>query len=241
MSQPDFQFPPHRITNTDNVRTGNAVSPNRDRTGVPLAGAEAQAIITFSLGAPIVADVDGVCAAQAIAGAADALINGALSSGGVVVAFDVPRGVQVDSSDAGDTTQTVTVTGKDVYNQSMVETIALNGTTDVLGKKAFSSISRVAVSALMTGNLTVGTTSKLGLPYRPVVGGFLRGRANEDTADAGTYVAPERTASTATTADVRGTYAPAGTLNGTNVFVVSIAVANGPTNAAGFGIAQFAG
>ncbi len=232
------QFPAHRISNTDDLRSGNAVSPNRDRTGVPLAGAEGQALIVISLGAPIASDVDGICAAQAVAGAANATINGALASSGAVT-LDVPRGVQVDSSDAGDTTQTVTITGTDVYGQSMVETIALNGTTDVLGLKAFKTVTQVAVSAALAGNLTVGTTGKLGLPYRPVLGGFLRGRLNEDTADAGTYVAPIRTTSTATTADVRGTYLPAGTLDGTNAYSVTIAVANGPTNAAAYGISQF--
>lgn len=231
-------FPSHRITNSDDVRTGNAVSADRSKLGVPVAGAEGRPIIVVSLGAPAAADVDGICAAQAIAGAADAVINGALASAGAVT-MDVPRGVQVDSSDAGDTTQTVTVYGRDVYGASMVETIALNGTTDVLGLKAFASISRVAVDAVMAGNLTVGTTGKLGLPYRPVLGGFLRGRLGEDTADAGTYAAPIRTTSTATTADVRGTYLPAGTLNGTNTYSVAIAVANGPTNADAFGIAQF--
>jgi hypothetical protein len=234
------QFPPHRITNSDDVRTGNAVSPNRAVKGVPLAGAEAQATIVVNLGAPEVADVDGICAAQAIAGAADADIDGILAVDGVVT-MDVPRGVQVDSSGAGDTTQTVTIYGTDVYGQAMQEEIALNGVTDVLGLKAFATVTRVAVSAALAGNLTVGTTKKIGLPYRPVVGGFIRGRLNEDTADAGTYAAPERTASTATTADVRGTYLPAGTLDGTNEYTVVIAVANGPTDAAGFGIAQFNG
>lgn len=234
------QFPAHRITNSDDVRTGNAVSPNRAVKGVPFEGAEAQTVRVISLGAPAVADVDGICAAQAIAGAANALINGALASGGAVT-LDVARGLQVDSSDAGDTTQTVTITGTDVYGQAMQETIALNGTTDVLGLKAFKTVTQVAVSAVMAGNLTVGTTKKIGLPYRPVVGGFIRGRLGEDSADAGTYAAPIRTTSTATTADVRGTYLPAGTLDGTNVYTVAIAVQNGPNDSDAFGIAQYNG
>lgn len=231
----------HRISNAEVIRSGNAAAPNKSELGVRLFdNSTIVPTLVVQLGAPIAADVDGICAAQAIAGAANALINGELASGGAVT-LDVPRGVQVDSSDAGDTTQTVTITGTDQYGQTMVETIALNGVTDVLGKKAFKTISRVAVSAVMAGNLTVGTTTKLGLPYRPVLGGFVRGRLGEDTADAGTYVAPIRTTSTATTADVRGTYAPAGTLNGTNTFSVVIAVPNGPTDADAYGIAQFAG
>lgn len=227
----------HRISNSDDIRSGNAVAPNRSKLGVPLEGTEAQAVRVISLGAPAVAVTNGVSAAQAIAGAANALINGSLSSGGAVV-FDVPRNTQAASSSGSDTAQTVTIYGTDLYGQAMTEVIALNGTNAILGKKAFKAISRVAVSGVMVGNLTVGSGSKLGLPYRPVVGGFVRGRANEDTADAGTYVAPERSASTTTTADVRGVYTPAGTLNASNVFTVAIAIQNGPNDTDSYGIAQ---
>lgn len=227
----------HRVTNASDVRTGNAVAPGRTKLGVPFEGTEAQTIRVISLGTPLLAVTNGVSAAQAIAGAANALINGSLSSGGAVT-FDVPRNVQTVSSDVGDTTQTVTLTGTDLYGQAMSEVLTLNGTTIVLGKKAFKTLSRVAVSAVMTGNLTVGSGSKLGLPYRPVLGGFLRGRLNEDTADVGTYVAPERTTSTTTTADVRGTYTIAGTLDGAKVVTVAIAIQNGPDDQDAYGIPQ---
>lgn len=222
----------HRITNADDVRTGNAKSANRAVLGVPTKN-----LVTESF-APVVADVDGISAAQAIAGAGNALINGALASGGSAT-IDVARGLQVDSSNAGDTTQTVTITGTDKYGAPMKETIALNGTTDVLGVKAFKTVTQVAVSAAMAGNLTVGTTSKLGLSYRPIRGGFIRGRLNDDTADAGTYVAPSRVAATAITVDVRGTYAPAGTLDGTNVYTLTYVADNGPSDEDAFGVTQF--
>lgn len=231
------QFPPFRISVTDNLRTGNAVNANRTKGGIPLAGEEAQAVLVLSLGAPIAADDDGICAQQTAGAAGDLTINGALASGGAVV-LDVPRGVQVDA--AGAATAVVTIYGTDVHGASLRENITLNGTTAVLGVKAFKTITRVAVSAAAT-DVFVGTTSKLGLPYRPVVGGFIRGILNENTADAGTYVAPSRVTATATTVDVRGTYAPAGTLNGTNVYKVAIAVQNGPTDADAFGVAQFNG
>lgn len=232
------QFPPFRTSVTDDLRSGNAVNANSTKSGIPLAGAEAQAVLVISLGAPAVADVDGVCAAQAIASATNAVVNGILAASGVAT-MDVERGLQVDSSDAGDTTQTVTIYGTDRYGATVVETIALNGTTDVEGLKAFKTVTRVAVSAAMTGNLTVGTTKRIGLPYRPVLGGFIRGIAAENTADAGTYVAPSRITATATTGNVRGTYAIAGTLNGTNTYAVAIAVQNGPTNADAFGVTQY--
>lgn len=124
------------------------------------------------LGAPETADVDGVCAAQAVASATNATINGAYATSGVAT-LDVPRGLVVDSTNAGDTTQTITVTGTDVYGWGMTETIALNGTTAVEGKKAFKTITEVAVSAALTGNLTVGTTDILGLPEFVPSAGFI--------------------------------------------------------------------
>lgn len=129
-------------------------------------------LAVMSLGAPIALDADGVCAAQAIAGAANASINGALASGGAVT-LDVPRALQMVSSGAGDNTQTVTVTGTDVYRYAMKETFSLNGTTAVTGKKAFKTITQVAVSAAMAGNLSVGTTDILGLPEFLPERGFL--------------------------------------------------------------------
>jgi hypothetical protein len=232
------QFPQHRITNSDDVRTGNAVSSDRTKKGVPLTGEEAQSVVVLSLGAPAAAAANNVCLAQAIAGAANAVINGALASSGVAT-FDVPRAMQFVSSNAGDTTQTVTITGTDVYGAAMKERVTLNGTTIVQSKKAFKRVTQVAVSAVMAGNLTVGTNTVLGLPYRPVRGGFIRGRLGEDTADAGTYTTPERSASTLTTNDVRGTYTPAGALNGANVYTVVIAMLNGPNDSDAYGIAQF--
>lgn len=224
----------HNISRADVVKSGNAQPPNRSLIGVPVNN------VVYETFAPTVADVDGICAAQAVAGAANATINGALAASGAVT-LDVERGVQVDSSDAGDTTQTVTIYGTDRYGAAVVETIALNGTTDVQGVKAFKTVTRVAVSAALTGNLTVGTTKKIGLAYAPIVGGFIRGRTVEDTADAGTYVAPSRVTATATTTNVRGTYAPAGTLDGTATYTVIYIAKNGPNDSDAFGVAQYGG
>lgn len=164
-----------------------------------------------------------VCAAQAVAGAANATINGASASGGVAT-FDVARAVNVDSSNAGDTTQTVTVTGTDYWGQAQTETIALNGTTAVAGKKAFKTITNVAVSAALAGNLTVGNEDIFGLPYRVTDAGYLlrTGWANAVADDAGTFVAADTATATATTGDVRGTYSPFSAANGVRRLVIAI-------------------
>lgn len=173
---------------------------------------------------PETASATAVCAAQAVAGAGNATINGASASGGVAT-FDVARGVNVDSTDAGDTSQTVTVTGTDYWNQAQTETIALNGTTAVAGKKAFKTITQVAVSAALTGNLTVGSTDVFGLPYRVTDAGYIlrSGWAGALADDAGTFVAADTTSpATATTGDVRGTYVPSSSANGSRRLVLAL-------------------
>lgn len=184
---------------------------------------------------PAALSATAVCAAQAVAAAGNATINGASASGGVAT-FDVARNVSVVSSNAGDTTQTVTVTGTDYYGQAQTQTISLNGTTTVNGLKAFKTITQVAVSAALTGNLSVGSGDTFGLPYRVTDAGYLlRTGWNNAVADnAGTFTAADTTSpATAATGDVRGTFLPASTAaNGSRRLVIAIgltAIQAGPT------------
>ena len=173
---------------------------------------------------PAAKSATAVCAAQAVAAAGNATINGASATGGVAT-FDYARTVNVDSTNAGDTTQTVTVTGTDYWGQAQTETIALNGLTAVAGQKSFKTITAVAVSALLAGNLTVGNEDVFGLPYRVTDAGYLlrTGWAGAVADDAGTFAAADTTSpATATTNDVRGTYAPSSAANGTNRLVIAI-------------------
>ncbi len=174
---------------------------------------------------PAAKSATAVCAAQAVAAAGNATINGASASGGVAT-FDYARAVNVDSSNVGDTTQTVTVTGTDYWGQAQTEEIALNGTTLVAGQKAFKTITQVAVSAALAGNLTVGNEDIFGLPYRVTDAGYLFrvGWAGALAEDAGTFVAADTATATATTGDVRGTYAPSSAANGTRRLVIGIAL-----------------
>lgn len=199
------------------------------RKGVPIHSA-----YFYSYGLVAAPDVDGHCAAQAIAAAGDALINGALA--GVA---DVSRGLTTKSSSASDTTQTVTVRGKGIYGDPLTETITLNGTTEVPGKKAFKSVSQVTVSAALVGNLTVGTTDVLGLPFAAATKSRVIKVAFNDATDASaTIVAAVATdPATATTGDVRGTIDPATVCDGLKeVVVVMIPNAENP-----HGVAQYAG
>lgn len=165
-------------------------------------------VYLMNLGNPLVADTDAFCTAQIITGASNALINGALTVGGVGIP-DVPRSLQMVSASAGDTTQTVTVYGRDAYGQSMVERRTLNGTTVVNFVKAFARIDRVAVSATTAGNFTLGTNTVLGLPaFLPNAGLIVKELLNGALATAGTTVAGAQVTPTLTSADVRGTYVP---------------------------------
>lgn len=156
---------------------------------------------------PATIDADGIAAAQAVLASGNLTLNGALASGGTVT-LDVPRAVQIVSDGAGDTTQTATVSGYDVYNQPMTETIAFNGVTPVLGTKAFKRVTQVAISAALAGLGSAGSTDVFGLPY--VLGSLnycLAVKWAGAIADvAATVVAADTTSpATATTDDVRGT------------------------------------
>lgn len=194
--------------------------------GLPVTGVLQPRLRAIQLGTPVVSAATAVCLAQAIAGAANAVLNGAFAVSGVVT-MDVPRNLQTVSSNAGDTTQTITVTGKDYRGVAMSEVIALNGTTIVAGKKAFKTITQIAVSAVMTGNLTVGSNTALGLPiFLPDAAWILKELLNGAAATAGTTVAglSPNTKSTTTTADVRGTYVPNSVADGTKAYTLLVAL-----------------
>lgn len=104
------------------------------------ANMTAMEVIKIDLGAPDVADVDGIL--EAYTGSTPAL-DGALVSGGVAT-LDVPRNIVVDSG--GVDTAVLTFTGTDEYGNTVVESITLNGTTAVAGKKAFKTVTGVSSS-----------------------------------------------------------------------------------------------
>lgn len=63
--------------------------------------------------------------------------------------------VTVVSSNAGDTTQTCTVYGRDSTGVLVNEVLNLNGTTRVVGAQNFERISKIVVNAAHTGTITV--------------------------------------------------------------------------------------
>lgn len=191
-------------------------------------------VVLVDLGSPIAGAANNVATSQAITlVGAGATINGALASGGVADLGLTGRNVVA----AWTGTAVMTVTGKDIFGNTIVESSASG--VAMTGKKAFKTITSVKVSADVTA-ATVGTGNVLGLPVRlPAAGNIIRELENGATATAGTTVGAlaSSTKSTATTADVRGTYVPNSTPDGSKGFQLICALPD-PTFA---GEAQFAG
>ncbi len=119
-------------------------------------------IVRLELGAPDTADADGILESQDLtaAGAYSVLaFNGVYGDpySNVYAKLDVPRNVVAAWTGAA----ILTVTGYDEYGVLMVEKSASG--TSFTGKKAFSKITSLAVSANVT-SITVGTGDVLGLP-----------------------------------------------------------------------------
>ena len=142
---------------------------------------------------------------------------------------------------------TVTVTGFDVYGQSMSEAITSSAavSTAVNGLKAFWLITSVTVSGATGTAVTVGTTNVLGCPVRVANIAYVASVKSNNTLaqDAGTFVAADTATATTTTGDVRGTYTPATASNGIvrtvmGILLPGIAVGPNATRIGALGVNQ---
>ena len=88
-----------------------------------------------------------------------------MASGGTLTTFSAqpvhPRNVQIVAS--GATTANVTINGTDIRGNAIAETLALNGTTPVLGNKAFASVTSVVLPTVAATTINIGSGTKLGL------------------------------------------------------------------------------
>lgn len=183
---------------------------------------------------PATLDVDGLAVAQAVAAPGNLVLTAGPAvtatvdlSGVTRYVLDTPRCITIDSTGAGDTTQTALVRGYDVYGQAMSELIAFNGTTAVAGQKAFKSVVSIAISAALAGNGFAGFSDVLGLPVRVTNAGYIVSAKWDNTLadNAGTFAAADTTSpATTTTNDVRGTYLPSSAADGSKRLVMCIAV-----------------
>ena len=155
-------------------------------------------------------------------------MTGATAVGGVAI-LDVARTVVA----AWTGTAVMTVTGTDMYGYTQTESSASG--TSMTGKKAFATITSIAVSANVTA-ATVGTGAKLGLPFAVRSGDIFATTLN-DAADAVTLAAADQTyPATSTTGDVRGTATATGALNGSSYYAALIKPYDASTQVGLFGV-----
>lgn len=83
--------------------------------------------------------------------------GGAIQTATKVIFTDITTtdNVTIISSAAGDTTQTVTVTGRNTTGAIVSEVLSLNGTSRVVGATNFERIMKIVVNAAHTGTITV--------------------------------------------------------------------------------------
>lgn len=232
----------HHISAASEVFQGAAnyipmLNDNEGRRGAPVTF-----MTKVDMGTPIVADPDGISDGHDGTAVLTVALDGTLASGGAVT-LDVPRTISIDTNSAGDTTQKATVTGTDVYGEPLVELIAFNGTTAVVGVKAFKTITSVILSAVLTDECDIGTTDALGLPF------VLSDKSNllstwfagVDEATLPTIVLGVTTdPATNVTGDVRGTIDVNSTLDGTKQIYLYMVV-DSSTKVLLAGVDQFGG
>jgi hypothetical protein len=208
----------------------------------------------LDFGAPVALDANGVLAAFQTVSATASTINTFTSGVGTATAIGFNGLVPFDSLTVGGngwgrclscvasgaSTRVVTVTGYDYLGSKMVEAMTLNGTTPVLGIKAFAWIESILISAVAdTVTVDVGFRDCFGVPYA-MEARVVETKNGTVAANASTIVSAlaNATTSTATTADVRGTILFVTVIpDGSNTFGLYYTLRRGNLH----GNAQFAG
>ncbi|MEK7706280.1 MAG: hypothetical protein AAB426_15070 [Myxococcota bacterium] len=175
-------------------------------------------VVQINLGNPLTSSATFFRAAAAIGGA------GALTL--LQTELDVPRNIIITNA-GDDTGDTYVVLGEDEYEVTMSETITGANAGVAAGVKAFSTITSITASGASAGNVSVGFGDVLGLPVHVPSSVHILKEIQDDAAPtAGTFVGglSVNTISTATTADVRGTYDPNAAADGSRSFGLIVVV-----------------
>ena len=141
---------------------------------------------------------------------------------------DFPRNVQIVAS--GATTANVTINGTDMRGGVISETLALNGTTPVIGTRAFATIPSIVLPSVATPTINVGNGVKFGLD-RLLPGANTVLCTNVDGALDGSAATVAPNASSLSSTTVQFNTAPNGTHDYLVVFVTQeITTANQSTS-----------
>ena len=129
-------------------------------------------------------DPDGVCATQTTGGAANLTINGALHDSNTInfttSAAEQPRKVTIFSAGGDVSGITFTITGTDFLGEALEETVtgpAADAT--VTSTNYFNTITQIASSGAVTGNITVGSGAGLYRTSDPTMTGVSKVRFSE--------------------------------------------------------------
>jgi len=137
----------------------------------PAAGSVLQADATSTVEQAYVAhyhadDVAAPSATAVMAAVALAAATQTITTG--ITSPVCPRNVTVKGN-AGGMAGAVVITGTDMADEVLTESIALNATTEVAGLKAFKTVTQVELPVLtnaVTDTVSVGIGELLGLPYK---------------------------------------------------------------------------
>jgi len=227
----------HTITRADEVYVGDVVKNGYAIQG--RAGIKLDVLKHIDLGSPVTADADGIVdGAASVTNATVTLTTGDL----LLTTLDAPRNLTYVGG-ATTVTQVVTAIGTDVYGEAMTEAVTMNGTTTVLGNKAFSGVSSVVI-APGDGTVDVGFGTKLGLPFRvssnaQIVGGLLYVDNVVNTTAVVVTGLATTVVSTAGAGDVRGTVVSTGSLpNGTRRYTLTVNMTDFSEKTTVFGVDQ---
>lgn len=134
------------------------------------------------------------------------------------------------TSVGNDASATFTVRGYDVYGYPLTETITGASGTTAPGKKAWKFVTSVTPAGTLSGsNVSVGTLDIFGFPERLDSFPYVRATWNSAAVTSGGFTYAVTSTATATTGDVRGTYAPGTAADG--VKTLSVWIALPPANA----------
>jgi hypothetical protein len=163
---------------------------------------------TVNFGTPVADDTELMAALTTAASTSYADL-------GVEVTEPFGRTLNLTSTDADGT---LTLHGRDYLNQQMSEDITFD-TGAASSAKAFKYIDRIE-SATNAGDVVINTGGEFGLPFcaAEVVREITDGTSVESE---GTLTAPDEDTPAATTGDVRGTYPPGTTADGSASIILT--------------------
>jgi len=172
----DFGFNPSIVFSSGNVITGTTSEGTATATG------DAARIGWTEITSDLIAnDRNGVCAAQTNSGAANLTINGALHSSNTInfttSAAEQPRKVTIFSAGGDVSSITFTITGTDFLGVALEEVVtgpAADAT--VTSSNFFNTITQIASSGAVTGNIEVGSGAGQYRPANPTMTGVSKVR-----------------------------------------------------------------